>query len=338
MLFLNFASSKFYNTMINILIGLIVFLVVATLVQFVRVGELLSEITGKNPNEVTDNDNNNQGRLVLLVGFGFLLFVIWQMIEWNHVILPPASSLHGQQIDALMDISMGLILFVFFIVSPMLFYFAYKYRGNSKNKAYFFAHNNKLEVVWTVVPTIVLTALIIYGLKVWDESMNVDTTGSTVIEVYSKQFDWTARYSGTDNVLGKSDFRLVKGKNTLGVDMSDKNAQDDIVVREVHLPVNKPVLLMFRSRDVIHSAFLPHFRVQMNCVPGLSTQFAFTPTKTTKEMKEDYGDDFEYVLLCNKICGSAHFNMQMKFIVETEEEYNKWLSSKKKLKNSLTLK
>ena len=324
--------------MINILIGLIVFLVVATLVQFVRVGELLSEITGKNPNEVTDNDNNNQGRLVLLVGFGFLLFVIWQMIEWNHVILPPASSLHGQQIDALMDISMGLILFVFFIVSPMLFYFAYKYRGNSKNKAYFFAHNNKLEVVWTVVPTIVLTALIIYGLKVWDESMNVDTTGSTVIEVYSKQFDWTARYSGTDNVLGKSDFRLVKGKNTLGVDMSDKNAQDDIVVREVHLPVNKPVLLMFRSRDVIHSAFLPHFRVQMNCVPGLSTQFAFTPTKTTKEMKEDYGDDFEYVLLCNKICGSAHFNMQMKFIVETEEEYNKWLSSKKKLKNSLTLK
>ena len=87
--------------MINILIGLIVFLIIATLVQFVRVGELLSEITGKNPNEVTDNDNNNQGRLVLLVGFGFLLFVIWQMIEWNHVILPPASSLHGQQIDAL---------------------------------------------------------------------------------------------------------------------------------------------------------------------------------------------------------------------------------------------
>ena len=324
--------------MINILIGLIVFLVVATLVQFVRVGELLSEITGKNPNEVTDSDNNNQGRLVLLVGFGFLLFVIWQMIEWNHVILPPASSLHGQQIDALMDISMGLILFVFFIVSPMLFYFAYKYRGNSKNKAYFFAHNNKLEVVWTVVPTIVLTALIIYGLKVWDESMNVDTTGSTVIEVYSKQFDWTARYSGADNVLGASDFRLVKGKNTLGVDMSDEKSQDDIVVREVHLPVNKPVLLKFRSRDVIHSAFLPHFRVQMNCVPGLSTQFAFTPTKTTKEMKEDYGDDFEYVLLCNKICGSAHFNMQMKFVVETEEEYNKWLSSKKKLENSLTLK
>jgi cytochrome c oxidase subunit 2 len=111
-----------------------------------------------------------------------------------------------------------------------------------------------------------------------------------------------------------------------------------MVVREVHLPVNKSVLLKFRSRDVIHSAFLPHFRVQMNCVPGLSTQFAFTPTKTTAQMKESEGDDFEYVLLCNKICGSAHFNMQMKFIVESEEDYNKWISSQKTLKNTLTLK
>ena len=76
----------------------------------------------------------------------------------------------------------------------------------------------------------------------------------------------------------------------------------------------------------------------MNCVPGLSTQFAFTPTKTTQEMKEAEGEDFEYVLLCNKICGSAHFNMQMKFVVESEEDYNKWIASQKTLKNTLTLK
>jgi cytochrome c oxidase subunit 2 len=113
--------------------------------------------------------------------------------------------------------------------------------------------------------------------------------------------------------------------------------QQDIT-REVHLPVNKPVLLKFRSRDVIHSAFLPHFRVQMNCVPGLSTQFGFTPTKTTEEMKSQEGDDFEYVLLCNKICGAAHFNMQMKFIVESEEDYNKWIASQKSLETTLTLK
>ena len=260
------------------------------------------------------------------------------MITWDHLLLPPASSVHGAEIDGLMKVSMTLILVVFFALTPMLFYFAYKYRGKKENTAYFFAHNNRLEVAWTVIPTIVLTALIIYGLRTWDRAMNPDVSDANVIEVYSKQFDWTARYSGADNILGDANFRLVEGRNTLGVDINDEKAADDIVVREVHLPVNKPVLLKFRSRDVIHSAFLPHFRVQMNCVPGLSTQFAFTPTKTTAEMKENEGEDFEYVLLCNKICGSAHFNMQMKFVVESEEDYNKWINSQKTVQNTLTLK
>ena len=324
--------------MTNVLIAVVVLLTIAAMVQLVRVNELLSEITNKDTNEVTDEDNNKNGILFLIIGFGFLAFVIWQMITWDHLLLPPASSVHGAEIDTLMKVSMTLILVVFFALSPMLFYFAYKYRGKSGNKAYFFAHNNKLEIVWTVVPTIILTALIIYGLRTWDRAMNPDITDATVIEVYSKQFDWTARYSGDDNILGEANYKLVEGRNTLGVDINDENASDDIVVREVHLPVNKPVLLKFRSRDVIHSAFLPHFRVQMNCVPGLSTQFAFTPTKTTQEMKETEGEDFEYVLLCNKICGSAHFNMQMKFVVESEEDYNKWIASQKTLKNTLTLK
>ena len=324
--------------MTNVLIALVVLLTIAAMVQLVRVNELLSEITNKDTNEVTDDDNNKNGILFLIIGFGFLAFVIWQMITWDHLLLPPASSIHGAEIDTLMKVSMTLILVVFFALSPMLFYFAYKYRGRKENKAYFFAHNNKLEIFWTVVPTIILTALIVYGLRTWDRAMNPDISEATVIEVYSKQFDWTARYSGVDNVLGDANYKLVEGRNTLGVDINDKNSADDIVVREVHLPVNKPVLLKFRSRDVIHSAFLPHFRVQMNCVPGLSTQFAFTPTKTTAEMKDSEGEDFEYVLLCNKICGSAHFNMQMKFIVESEEDYNKWISSQKTIQNSLTIK
>ena len=324
--------------MTNLLIALVVFLTIAAMVQLVRVNELLSEITNKDTNEVTDEDNNQNGILFIIIGFGFLAFVIWQMITWDHLLLPPASSVHGAEIDGLMQVSMTLILVVFFALTPMLFYFAYKYRGKKENTAFFFAHNNRLEVAWTVIPTIVLTALIIYGLRTWDRAMNPDVSDAIVIEVYSKQFDWTARYSGADNILGDANFRLVEGRNTLGVDINDEKAADDIVVREVHLPVNKPVLLKFRSRDVIHSAFLPHFRVQMNCVPGLSTQFAFTPTKTTAEMKENEGEDFEYVLLCNKICGSAHFNMQMKFVVESEEDYNKWINSQKTVQNTLTLK
>ena len=324
--------------MTNLLIALVVILTIAALVQLVRVNELLSEITNEDTNAVTDDDNNKNGIFFLLTIPLFLGFVVWQMVTWDHLLLPPASSLHGAEIDSLMKVSMTLILIVFFALTPMLFFFAYKYRGKKGNTAYFFSHNNKLEVVWTVVPTIILTALIIFGLRTWDRAMNPDLSQASIIEVYSKQFDWTARYAGDDNVLGQSSYLLVKGKNTLGVDMMDEQSSDDIVTREVHLPVNKPVLLKFRSRDVIHSAFLPHFRVQMNCVPGLSTQFGFTPTKTTKEMKSQEGEDFEYVLLCNKICGAAHFNMQMKFIVESEEDYNKWIASQKSLETTLTLK
>ena len=323
--------------MTNILIAIIAFLIIVTLVQILRVSELLSEINNTDVNEVTDEDNDTQGKLYLLILFLFLGFVVWQMISWNHLLLPEASSEHGIIIDGLMSFSMNLILVVFFILTPILFYYAYKYRGKKNQAAYYYTHNNKLEIIWTVIPTIVLTGVIIYGLQTWNLAMNPDTTHSKVIEVYAKQFDWTARYSGKDNKLGNANYKLVKGRNQLGVDMKDTNAEDDIVVREVHLVKGEPVLLKFRSQDVIHSAYLPYFRVQMNCVPGMTTQFAFTPTKTTAEMRATEGEDFDYILLCNKICGVAHYNMQMKFVVETREEYESWLAEQKTLKNTLTL-
>jgi len=380
--------------MTNILIAIIVFLIIVTLVQILRVSELLSEINNTDVNEVTDEDNNTQGKLSLGILFLFLGFVIWQMISWNHFLLPGASSVHGEIIDGLMSFTMNLILVVFFILTPLLFYYAFKYRGKKSNTAYFYAHNNKLEIIWTVVPTIFLSGVIVYGLQTWDKAMNPDTSNSKVIEVYAEQFRWTARYAGQDKLLGKTDFRFVVPKfNPLGlvnneylkVAIKDKQvdydtlsrnplkkddygksnqekmdvlsdhikqlpsilnevstdaltqSSDDIITREVHLVINEPVLLKFRSQDVIHSAFLPHFRVQMNCVPGMNTQFAFTPTKTTVEMRETEGEDFDYILLCNKICGVAHYNMQMKFVVETQNEYDVWLAQQKTLKNTLTL-
>ncbi len=169
----------------------------------------------------------------------------------------------------------------------------------------------------------------------WNSITHADIENANIVEVYAKQFNWTARYAGEDNTLGAANFRLVEGKNILGVDMKDEKAADDKIANEVHLVVDKPVLLKFRSQDVIHSAYLPHFRVQMNCVPGMTTQFGFTPTQTTKEIKSQEGEDFEFILLCNKICGIAHFNMQMKFIVETQEEYDAWLDSQKTLSENL---
>tara|TARA_B100000902_G_scaffold153568_1_gene150120 strand:- start:42075 stop:43058 length:984 start_codon:yes stop_codon:yes gene_type:complete len=322
--------------MINILIAILGFLLIVTLVQVVRVSELLSEIKNQDANEVTFQDNKIQSRTLGIVGFLFLASCVWQYFEWKHVILPPASSEHGAIIDSLMAVTVILITIVFFITQIALFYFGFKYRKDSDNEtAFFYSHNNKLEMFWTVIPAIVLTGVILYGLNVWNKINNTDTSNASVIELYAKQFGWEARYAGEDGKLGDAYFKYVNGPNTLGVNLDDQFSMDDIQTKEVHLVVGKPVLLKMRSQDVIHSAFLPHFRVQMNCVPGMTTQFAFTPTKTTKQMKEEEGEDFEYVLLCNKICGAAHYNMQMKFIVEEAEEYNTWIKNQETIKDRL---
>lgn len=293
-----------------------------------------------------DTDNALQGKLFL--GFAVFLYamMIYCLIWMNVVMLPESASIEGENDDTLFNISFWLIGIVQFIVQFLIFYFSYKYRGREGQRAKFFADSHKLELVWTAAPAVVLMVLIGYGLWQWNEIMYVgDDENPIVIEVYSQQFRWDARYAGEDNTLGLGNVNFIKGINTMGVDMSDKNSRDDKQVTELHLPVGKKVLFKFRSQDVLHSAYMPHFRAQMNCVPGMVTQFAFTPKYTTQEMRQnpeviektiginkirkEKGEDlyeFDYILLCNKICGASHYNMQMKIIVETEEEYNKWLS------------
>jgi cytochrome c oxidase subunit II len=188
-------------------------------------------------------------------------------------------------------------------------------------------------MIWTIIPSIALAVLILYGLSQWNSIMKpIESEEDYVlIELYGKQFDWTARYAGEDAKLGRAEYRLIEGLNALGLDTSDVHAADDKIVKgEFHLPVGKPVQFVFRAQDVMHSAYMPHFRAQMNCVPGLKTQFNFVPRKTTLEMKEITGnDEFEFILLCNKICGAAHYNMQMNIIVESQEDYDKWLAEQK---------
>ena len=203
-------------------------------------------------------------------------------------------------------------------------------------------------MIWTITPTVVLAGLIIYGLSVWiDITDTSDLEDPLVVEIYAKQFSWEARYAGEDNALGRGNVRYIKGINTMGVDMTDLNAQDDIPVRELHLPKGRPVIFKLRSQDVLHSAYMPHFRAQMNCVPGMVTQMAFTPSMTTEEMRSnekmiakvaninkiraEKGEDpyeFDYLLLCNKICGASHYNMQMKIVVESQEDFENWMDDK----------
>jgi cytochrome c oxidase subunit 2 len=290
----------------------------------------------------------------------FVFFIYWILAycfwKWGNVLLPVAASEHGLEIDQLMLITMVVIFVVGIITQWLLHYFAFVYRGSKDKKALFYAENHRLEFIWTIIPVIVLAVLIIYGLFTWTDIMSFDDDDDPmVVELYAYQFDWRARYGGLDNTLGEANVRLIEGLNQLGVDVSDPNAQDDKVVTELHLPIGKKVLFKMRAQDVLHSAYMPHFRAQMNCVPGMITQFAYTPNITTKDMRleEDViakvkhineirtaknieliakGEealemyDFEFLLLCNKICGSNHFNMQMNIIVETEEEFNTWIS------------
>lgn len=341
------------ETLLIILVGIFAIVVIA---QAVRVLELSGSLKKESSDtDVTDKDNRTQGLLLLI----FMIFMfgsfVWMIMAYSGSLLPKSASVHGDDIDGLWDISMWLIIAVFFITQTLLFFFAYKYKGAKNKKATYIEHDNRLEFIWTIVPAVVLAALIIYGLTTWVNVMDptYEDEQPMVVEIYSQQFSWTARYAGEDNKLGFANVGLIKGANVLGVDTKDVNSGDDIIVSELHLPVGKPVLLKFRSQDVIHSAYLPHFRVQMNCVPGTKTQFAFTPSVTTAEMRMDADViekvrrvnvvrdekrktdpevepwEFDYLLLCNKICGSAHYNMQMKIVVETEEEYNKWLKEQK---------
>ena len=293
-----------------------------------------------------DKDNANQGKYAIYFMVFLYAMMIYCLIFMNVIMLPEAASIEGEHDDNLFNITFWLIGIVQFIMQFLIFYFTFKYRGNKDNKAKFYADSHKLELIWTVTPAIVLVVLIGYGLWQWNNVMDLsDDKDAIVIEVYAQQFRWDARYAGKDNTLGLGNVNFIDGINTIGVDMSDKNSQDDIQVTELYLPKGKKVHFKFRSQDVLHSAYMPHFRAQMNCVPGMVTEFGFTPKYTTEEMrmqsevvaktrginevrsaKGEELYEFDYLLLCNKICGASHYNMQMKITVVEPEEYEAWIA------------
>jgi cytochrome c oxidase subunit II len=343
----------------TILLTLTVLALIAIAIwQITKIFEL-SQSKKVNTQVADDDDNRWNGQLM----FAFLIFIyaitLFSFWKWGDVLLPDASSEHGLEYDNLMWISFAIIFFTQTITQALLHYFAYKYRGEKGKKAFFYADNDRLEAIWTIIPVIALAGLILYGLYTWTDIMTVEENDDAlVVELYAQQFNWKARYAGEDGVLGDANVRFLQdfdGKNLVGIDATDPNGFDDVVVQELHLPAGREVIFKMRSQDVLHSAYMPHFRAQMNCVPGMITEFAFVPTVTTEEMRqtEDIkakvkkinairrensqalvanGEEalepyiFDYLLLCNKICGASHYNMQMKIIVETPEEFQKWMT------------
>ncbi len=432
---------------------LVVIAGVIALAQLAKVGQLTSLIRNKREEDISTADTRLNGGLFVAFMVAFYASFIWLIVRYGDY-NPPAASAHGESYDTLMNFNMYIIIAVFFLVNTALFLFANKYRQDPNRKAKFFAHDNRLELIWTVIPSIVLAVIIIYGLRTWNEMTGEAADDALRVEVYSKQFDWTARYPGADGEFGLANYNLITPTNPLGIVTADgvagaleeiegqiealetelahergallaqieeveaelhadhghhhghddhadhgddhhglsaerkamlearlhdlehmlegpdvvvlsnaaveakedkvhrlkrhrqrimevkpfdyeggvaaweAGADDKIMKGEFHLPVGREVEFVFRSRDVIHSAYMPHFRAQMNTVPGVPTRFKMTPTITTDSMRTVLDDpDFDYVLLCNKVCGAAHFNMQMKVVVESEESYKNWLES-----------
>ena len=456
---------------------LVVIAGVIALAQLAKVGQLTSLIRNKKEEDISEADSRLNGGLFIAFMAAFYGGFIWLLIRYGDY-NPPAASAHGESYDTLMNFNMYIIIAVFFLVNTALFAFANKYKYSKDRRATFFAHDNRLELIWTVIPSIVLAVIIIFGLRTWNEMTGEASEDSLRVELYSKQFDWTARYAGADGEFGLANYNLITPTNPLGIvtqggvsealvgiedqiasleselshergrllaakaeleeelhgdhhhghghghddhghdghghddhghddhghddhghddhghddhGMSearkanlesqlhdvmemlesdkvvvlsnaaaeakedklhrlkrhrqrilevkpfdyeggiaawDAGADDKIMKGEFHLPVGREVEFVFRSRDVIHSAFMPHFRAQMNSVPGVPTRFKMTPTITTDSMRTILDDpDFSYVLLCNKVCGAAHFNMQMSIVIESEEEYNAWMES-----------
>lgn len=377
----------------------VIVLVIIAVAQIMRVYELSAKIRGKREEDIdlrTNNINASLMMIFLLVFFGSFFYMLF---KYGRGLLPEAASEIGQEIDWLYNVNWIIVIAVFLLTNTLLFYFAYKYSYHPDRKAHWFPHDNKLEMIWTVVPAGVLAVIIILGLMTWNEITGAPSDDAKIVELYAKQFDWTARYSGDDNKLGYANYQLVgtaedtsRGvtyTNVLGVisqnsikwgihrinteiaeldssiaqesrnevafstanlksmvsrmekrerirerildmeemygDSISAYAKDDFITKELFLVKDQEYQFILRSQDVLHSAYFPHFRAQMNCVPGRRTTLRVKPIYTTEEMRDITGNpEFNYILMCNKICGVSHSNMKMAVTVGTQEEFDAW--------------
>lgn len=267
-----------------------------------------------------------------------------------------SASVHGEAIDQMFWITMAVVMAVFVIVNGILFFFVWKYGSEGERKAKYYPENHKLEMLWTVVPAVVLTILIIFGIRAWTQTMAAPEAGkpSMLVEINGQQWGWILRYPGDDGKLGGVDVRRIGGDNIIGVDLNDAATKDDFFSEDLVLCEDWVVDMKIRSRDVIHSVFLPHFRVKMDAVPGMDTRFHFIPRHTTDEYRDWLrennayysqvdtiisagaatdtvfkADKFDYELACAEVCGRGHFSMRKKVVVLKKEDYEKWYAEQK---------
>jgi len=406
---------------INWLLVMVGLLLGAILVLIFDITNLSSKITGK---KILNWNSITAWLCLAFIVFG-MIGVVWEFIYHGKYVITDSASEHGIAIQKMFNITLLFTGIVFVVTQILLFVFPLMFYSKEGRKASYFSHNNTLEIVWTAVPFVVMSILVLMGYKTWSEITDRSPNEKAQkIEVFAYQFGWNARYPGDDNKFGEASFNYISGTNPLGLPVEheidalklmlqedidtisarlarieethllvktrietvgltftkvnrkvltdslevlengelasemkasikrklkqlERIAQvaasktesarvfndvtyDDIITTEIHLVKGKPVEFLFRARDVIHSAFMPHFKAQMNVVPGMPTSFRMVPNITTVEAREKRGDkEFDFYLICNKVCGSGHYNMKIKVVVETEAEYQEWIKGQK---------
>jgi len=310
----------------------IVVIIFVVIFQIAKASEYVSVLNGE---EKTRKQNNKINGFMMIAFLVFGLIGAWYCNElyYGKTLFPQGSaSVEGEKIDLMLWITIGITGVIFIITQVLLFWFPFRYQEKEGKQAYFFPHNTKLELLWTTVPAIFLTVLVVFGLKYWFKITNDAPKNSVVVEITGSQFKWDMRYPGNDGVLGKKNYKLYNNPtgNTLGVDFEDPESWDDLHTTIMYLPVDKPVKLVIHAMDVIHDVGLSHFRMKMDAVPGIPTTMWFTPKYTTEEMKVRTGNpNFVYEISCDQMCGKGHFSMRGVITVISQNEYTKWLSEQK---------
>jgi len=234
--------------------------------------------------------------------------------------LPPCVTVGGHQVDRLIVAVFVLTLAVFVAVHAVFLYSLVKFRRREGVAAHHTHGDRRLEIVWTVVPALIFLVLFIAGDRLWFRLRTPPPDGQALdIEVVGEQYDWLIRYPGPDSLLGHADDRLETPVNKIGLDSDDPHSRDDVeLFNEIVVPVGRPVHLHLRSRDVIHSFYVPEFRINQDMVPGREIGWvSFTATRTGK-----------FAFVCNQLCGSGHTGMQGVLRVVTEAEFQDWMSQK----------
>ena len=311
-----------------------------------KTSELASLIKGGDAKDEYEQTSSYQGGLSLAFLVLFFLAIGVSAYVWGPRMLPESASAHGIETDSMFQVTFWFTFIVFVLTHIALFWYTFRYRYKKDKQAAYITHNNTLEVIWTLIPAVVMVILVVKGINTWQyifKTENVTTASESMeIKAVAKQFGWIIWYPGADGTFGKQIFdqEHVSPENELGIDWSDPASHDDLIyVDKLYLVKEKPVLMKLGAQDVLHSFFLPHFRVKMDCVPGTPTQFPFTPLYTTAEYRErikhqrywaetdpETGtpryENFNFELACTELCGKSHYAMQKDVVVMTQEEYD----------------